>query len=172
MTREGEEILTWYAVYTKSRAEKKVLNELTAKGIETFVPLQKQLKDWSDRKKIVLEPLIRGYAFVNVSKKNYNSVLLSPFVVRYVTYLGKAAIIPNNQIEILKKIVEQEYPVEVSTDALSKGDQIEVIMGHLTGTKGELVEIRGKKKVLVKIDYISSNILISLPADFIKITNN
>jgi len=76
----------WYAVYTRSRAEKKVLAELEAKNIECFLPLQKQLRQWKDRKKWVEVPLIPGYCFVHINRIDYDRVLHINNVVSYTIF--------------------------------------------------------------------------------------
>ena len=98
----------WYAVYIKSRAEKKAQTELQQKEIESFLPLQRKLRQWSDRKKWVEMPLIPGYLFVRVSRKEYDTVLQSSFIVSYVRFEGTAAIIPDNQIEYLQLMLKQD----------------------------------------------------------------
>jgi len=70
-----EDPAKWYAVYTKSRTEKKLTGRLNEKGIESYLPLRKTLKQWSDRKKIVEEPLISSYVFVNIQNSRYYDVL-------------------------------------------------------------------------------------------------
>ena len=92
----------WYAVYVKSRAEKKAQIELQQKGIENFLPLQRKLRQWSDRKKWVEMPLIPGYLFVRISRKEYDLTLQSTQVVSFVRFEGTAATIPDNQIDYLK----------------------------------------------------------------------
>ena len=97
----------WYVVYTRSRAEKKVRDELTYNNIECFLPLQKKLRQWKDRKKWVEMPLMSGYCFVHISRKEYDNVLQTNNVVCYVTFEGKAAVIPNQQIDSVKKMMKQ-----------------------------------------------------------------
>ena len=89
----------WHVVYTRSRTEKKVCDELTINNIECFLPLQKKLRQWKDRKKWVEMPLMSGYCFVHVSRKEYDKVLQTNNVVCYITFEGKAAAIPDKQID-------------------------------------------------------------------------
>lgn len=156
----------WYVVYTRSRAEKKVLKELTEENIECFLPLQKKLRQWKDRKKWVEMPLIPGYCFVCISGKEYEKVLQSSLVVGYVRFEGKAAIIPNDQIYALKQMLTQfDVEVNVSNKNFTKGKKIEIVAGPLVGLKGELTGIRGKNRFIVRIVQINTTFSVELTAD-------
>ncbi len=145
----------WYAVYTKSRAEKKAQKELQSKEVESFLPLQRKLRQWSDRKKWVEMPLIPGYLFVRISRKEYDLVLQSNFIVSYVRFEGKAALIPDFQIEFLKLMLKQDsVEVEISRDNFEPGQLIEVIAGPFIGLKGKLVSVSGKNKVAVELEQL------------------
>ena len=163
----------WYAVYTKSRAEKKVQLELDIQGIENYLPLQRTLRKWSDRKKWVDVPLIPGYIFVYINHALYDKVLQISNVVCYVRFEGKAAIIPNTQIELIKRMLRQtDIHIDVQHEAYSKGDCIEVIGGPLIGLKGELVEIKGKKRVAFSIDQLNLSLTFEIPVNEIRKLND
>jgi transcriptional antiterminator RfaH len=158
----------WYAAYTRSRAEKKVLEELQRQGIDAYLPLQKKLKKWSDRRKWVEEPLLRCYIFVNIDMTDYFKVLNTRGIVSYITFEGKAVPIPDNQIEVLRKIVATEADVEVTADNFTPGDKVRVVSGPMHGLEGELVNFRGNRRVMVRIDHIGQQLLISIPAGFLE----
>jgi transcriptional antiterminator RfaH len=158
----------WYAAYTKSRAEKKVLKELQQQGIEVYLPLQKRLKQWSDRRKWVEEPLLRCYIFVKIDMADYYRVLNSRGIVSYITFEGKAVPIPENQIDVLRKIVATEADVEVSADKFEAGARVKVVSGPMHGLEGELVDYRGNRRVMVRIDHIGQQLLVSIPAGFLE----
>lgn len=158
----------WYAVYTKPRNEKKVMSLLSGKGITCYVPLIKRLKQWSDRRKWVEEPLLNSYAFVNISRNSYNDVLNTPGVVRFITFEGSAVSIPDNQIEILRKIVSSDLEVDVSADQFREGDKVRIRSGPLYGIAGELVEFRGKKLVLMRIEQIGQSLLVNIPVSLLE----
>lgn len=159
----------WYAAYTNSRAEKKVLKELQKQGIEAYLPLQKRLKQWSDRRKWVEEPLIRCYIFVRIDMSDYYQVLNTNGIVRYITFEGKAVPIPDNQIEVLRKLVANEADVEVTTDSFTPGDKVKVVSGPLHGLEGELVDFRGNRRVMIRIEHIGQQLVVSIPAGFLEI---
>lgn len=159
----------WHAVYTRSRGEKKVLLELEYQGIDAYLPLQKKLRQWSDRKKWVESPLISGYIFVNISKFEYDKVLQTLGVVSYVRFEGKAAVIPESQIDIIKKLLRQnEREVNVSYEDFAKGDTIEVISGPLMGIKGIFAFIKGKKRVAVILEQLNLSLTVDLPLNEIR----
>lgn len=158
----------WYVVYTRSRAEKKVEAELQAMEIECFLPLQKQLRQWKDRKKWVETPLITGYCFVHISRKDYDRVLQIVNVVCYVTFERKAAIVPDQQIESLRQILTQsDFEIAVSKQNFKTGKQVEIMEGPLIGLKGELIEIRGKHKFVLRINQVDTTFTIEVPASYL-----
>lgn len=157
----------WYAIYTSPRAEKKVAERLEKMGIENYLPLFKQLKKWSDRKKWVEEPLFKSYLFVKVSTAEYYKVLNTHGVVRYITFGGKAIPVQESDLEVIKKLLI-EYPDELeAVENLEKGTPIEIIAGPMMGVTGELVDYRGEKRASIRVEYINQSILISIPSGFI-----
>jgi transcription antitermination factor NusG len=156
----------WYVVYTRSRAEKKVQTELSLKNIENFLPMQKKLRQWKDRKKWVEMPLMSGYCFVHISRKEYDSVLQTNNVVCYVRFEGKAAVIPDSQIDGLKQMLKQyDFEVNVSSENFAPGKKVEVIEGPMIGLRGELVEARGKNKFILRFNQINSVVSVEIPAN-------
>jgi len=146
-------VYRWHAVYTKSRTEKKLYAELLQKGIESYLPLKAEKRQLCDRIKTVEEPLIRGYVFVKVSYKEYYDVLMASGAIRYVCFEGKPASIPECQIEDLKIFMKnQNCNIEVTSERVKKGDYIRVVCGPLKNVCGEVVEIRGKRRILLRFD--------------------
>lgn len=146
----------WYALYTRSRAEKKLHSLLIEKGIESFLPLRKTLKQYSDRKKWVEEPLMRSYILVHISEKEYFEVLNTPGAVRYVAFEGKAAEIPKTHIVALKNFIENKPgDLTVEMGVLTPGETMEVIRGPLKGVKGEIMEVRGSHRLLLRFDALN-----------------
>ena len=158
----------WYAIYTKSRAEKQVAERLTDKGIHLFLPLQKRLKQWSDRKKWVETPLFSSYIFVKVDRRDYDRVLQTPGVVRYITFEGKAATIPQDQIDNLKIVVDSTADVETTWETRRRGEQVRVNGGALKGLTGILISDGGRKKVPVQVDRLDQNLVVEVPLGLIE----
>jgi len=157
-------IYSWYAIRVKSRSEKKVYSDLADQQITTYLPIHKVLRQWSDRKKWVEVPLISGYVFVYISRKEYENVLRTPNVVCYIYFEGKAAIVRQEDIDLLKRMLGQsDIAVEVTLDQLKPGQLVEIIAGPLVGMKGELIEFQGKHKVALRIQQIGCTVLIESP---------
>lgn len=160
----------WHVIYTRSRAEKKVLAELDKQGIESFLPLQKKLRQWKDRKKWVETPLISGYCFVNIDRKQYDLLLQTDNVVCYITFEGKAAIIPQNQIDSLKKLTRQsEFEIAVTQDNYKPGQKVEIIAGPLIGLQGELIKCQNRKRFIIRIDQINTVFSVEVSAENITV---
>lgn len=153
----------WYAVYVKSRAEKKVALELEARGFDFYLPLLKRLKQWSDRRKWVEEPLFRSYIFVHITDADYYNVLNTDGVVRYITFGGKAVPIPEQQIEAIKYYIEGNDPENIDETQWIEGKKVEVLTGSMAGLRGELIEVKGKSKVKIEIEAINGTLLIEIP---------
>ena len=163
---------SWYALYTKSRNEKKAFESLISAGIEAYLPLIKTLKQWSDRKKWVEEPLFRSYIFVYIDKLEYFKVLNIYGIVRYITFEGKAVPIPENQIQAIKQYVGEDFePIDGIKD-FHIGDKVEVIKGSLIGLQGRLISIKNKQKVKIEIEAISQSVFLSVPKSFLEIINS
>jgi transcriptional antiterminator RfaH len=165
---KNEEENKWYALYTNPRAEKQVFTRLLDVGIETFLPLQKTYRMWSDRKKLVEKPLLSSYIFVKTKSKYFPEVYKTQGVVKFVTFEGRPASIPQKQIDNLRLLINSDEDIEVSSDKFAKGDNVEVINGSLVGLTGELIKIGSKNRVVVRIDRLDQNLILKIPKTFLK----
>jgi transcriptional antiterminator RfaH len=159
----------WHAIYTRPRHEKKVYEQLQQAKIEAFLPLQTTIRQWSDRKKKVTEPLFRCYVFVFVSSQDYYRAVNINGVVRYVTFEGKAVAIPEKQILLIRNLLSQDIEVDESPVPIERGTRVEIKAGPLIGVFGELVEHAGKKRVIIRIEEINKILLINVPLNFLKL---
>ena len=154
----------WFAIRVKSRSEKKVYSDLIDQKIEAYLPLQRKLRQWSDRKKWIEMPLISGYVFVYISRKEYESVLRTYNVVCYVYFEGKAAIIRDQDINLLKRMLGQvEVELEITVEQLKPGQMVEIVAGPLCGVIGELIDFQGKNKVALRIPPLGYTVLVEAP---------
>jgi len=160
---------TWFAIYVKSRSEKKVALALEQQGITFYLPLLRVLKQWSDRKKWVEEPLFKSYVFVNIDEKQYFEVLQVHGVVRYITFERRAVPIREPQIEAIKYFLNEKEPEFDAEQKWEKGQQVEVISGSMNGLVGQLVDVKGKHKVSITIDAINRTLLIQIPKTKLRI---
>ncbi|MBL0181186.1 MAG: UpxY family transcription antiterminator [Chitinophagaceae bacterium] len=141
----------WYAVYTKPRWEKKVASLLEAKGIEYYCPLNKVVKQWSDRKKTVLEPLFKSYVFVRVEEKQKWELMKISGILNFVNYLGKPAKIRNSEIETVRKFLNEFESVDVVENSTPVNTIVKIRKGVLMNYQGILLEVSGNK-ASVKIE--------------------
>lgn len=154
--------MAWYAVYTRSRHEKKLSDLLNEKGIEAYVPMRRVLRQWSDRKKYVEEPIIRSYCFVHLKPDQYDAVLNTRGAVRYIWFSGKPAVIPDSQMETLMIITGSKTDVESLPDTFQPGVKVRINSGPLQGIPGELVDLTSKKKVIIRIDQLRQVLMLSI----------
>jgi transcriptional antiterminator RfaH len=159
----------WFAVYTRSRTEKKAHDELNKHGITCFLPIHKVLRQWSDRKKWVEVPLFNSYLFVFISSKEYLQVLQIQGLVRFITFEGKAAPIPPQQIEAIKTFLSQgDQDIEHEELNFATGSPVEIIRGAMAGLTGILLHVAGKHRVKVEIDCVGQSLIINVPKSSLK----
>jgi transcription antitermination factor NusG len=148
----------WYALYTRPRQEFKAEIQINASGIETYLPLITQVKQWSDRKKKVTEPILRGYIFINATERERLIALEQPAVVRCVSERGKPAVIPEGQIENLKAFVREESQYRLF-EGLIKGTRVRITDGPFHGVEGVVVQDSDGKSLAVTIELLNRSIL-------------
>ncbi len=158
----------WYPVYTRSRAEKKTQAEFTKKSIVSYLPLKKVEKQWSDRKKIIEEPLISSYIFVYISAKEYAEVLMTNGVARFIYFSGSIASIPDQQINDLKLLMANSADLEVLDFEITPGEKVLIKAGPFKGIIAELVSLKNNKKTIVlRLQNLGYSIVISTSLAFI-----
>jgi len=159
----------WYAIYTRANSEKKVAEKLLQKNIECYLPTRTILKSWSDRKKKIDEPLFRCYLFVKVSYKEFFNALNIPGVVSFVTFGGKAQPIPENQINNIKTFMNQiEHEVILSYERIQKGVVVQIESGTLKGIKGEVINIFGQSRLMIRIDAMNCCLYANISKDEVR----
>ena len=159
----------WFALYTKARAEKKVHEELQRKGIEVYLPIRRELRQWSDRKKWIETPVISSYIFVHIQKDDYRRVFEARGVVSYVSHKGKAVAIPDREIEAMRQTVESNLMFNVEPSSIRKGQTVTIASGPLKGVTGEVVEVQGAKKFFINISHIGYTLVIHLDGETEKV---
>ncbi|MES2005314.1 MAG: UpxY family transcription antiterminator [Bacteroidota bacterium] len=158
----------WYALYTKPRWEKKIDAALIRKGIESWCPLQKVERQWSDRKKIIEDPLFKSYVFVRIDNTERTKVLMTDGVLNFVYYLGKPAVIKDDEVDIIKKYLsEKDASISIiSQDGFREETRIKVNHGVFMGNEGTVLR-GGKKKVYVKLESLGQVMVVEFPAEFL-----
>ena len=141
----------WFAIYTKYKCEKYVVDQLSRKGIAAYVPLVTVTKRYTSKVKRYQVPLINSYAFVQIVKNQYVQVLETEYVYSYIKQRKNLISIPQAEIDILKMVVGEIENVQVGEFTLAKGDEVEIISGNLTGIRGRLIEKEGKNTFTVQL---------------------
>ncbi len=152
----------WFALYTKPRSEFKAAEQIGSEGVEYYLPSVTKTKQWSDRKKKITEPLIRGYIFIFANEKERIISLEQFSVVRCVSERGKPARIPEWQIDNLKKVLSTNSDVIVK-EGLVPGVKIKIKEGPFEGVIGTLQEIDNQKTLVVSIDLLNRSVVVYLP---------
>jgi transcriptional antiterminator NusG len=161
--------MNWKVVYVSSRAEKKVAERLLSKGIEAYVPIKREMKQWSDRKKMVESPLINGYVFVKPEPLQRDAVLQVQGALQYVRYNGGDAIIRDIEIEALKSIETKGYYVEAQTATVFKaGDRAIIQAGPFKGLQGTVTQTAGKTLYTLVISGIDYSLSVQVPAEVLE----
>jgi transcription antitermination factor NusG len=163
-------VYKWYVIYTRTNQEKRIYENLKNEKIECFLPLRKILRQWSDRKKWIEEPLFKSYIFVNVSNKEFFNVLCIPGVIGYVCFEGKAYPVPEQQIVNIEKFVsQQEKEIVLTRERIKTGAQAEILTGPLQGVRGEIIKINNKSRILIRIESLGYCLHANVSQDEVKL---
>ncbi len=141
----------WLAVYTRPRWEKKVNQLLAEKGTESYCPLNKIRRKWSDRIKVVEEPLFKSYVFVRIEDEERTAVRMTPGVINFVYWEGKPAVIREKEIATIRKFLDEYENVEVMPMELKVNQRVKIATGPLMDQEGKVLDVR-HKTVKVAID--------------------
>lgn len=136
--------LKWYAIYTKPRWEKKVNALLTQKAIESYCPLNKVRRKWSDRIKTIEEPLFKSYVFVKINDEDRTNVRMTSGVVNFVYWNGKPAVIKEKEIQTIKRFLDEYENVEAVKIDFAPDDRVRIISGPMMDQEGKILEIKNK----------------------------
>jgi len=139
----------WYVLYTKPRWEKKVYELLSAKGIEAYCPLSKVRKKWSDRIKWVEEPLFKSYVFARVAEEDQTKVRMINGVVNFVYWLGKPAVVRNEEIGIIRKFLQDYKEVEVRPMNLRENVRVVIRQGAFMDKEAVVRKIINNKAQVI-----------------------
>jgi transcription antitermination factor NusG len=152
----------WFVVQTRYRFEKKVAAQLSNKGIRVFLPLRKESRSWSDRKKVIAVPLFPGYAFVRSDRSLLRRLLIlqTGGVMGFVSFAATAAIVPDKQIDDLQLLLAQQVPFSLYP-FVWVGQRVRIRGGCLDGIEGLLTQ-RDKRKFVISIESIERSLAIEM----------
>jgi transcription antitermination factor NusG len=158
--------LQWYALYVRSRYEKKVHRMLLEQKVSSFLPLLDTWKQWSDRKKKVSEPLFRGYLFVNIDiRKEQISVLDTEGVVKFIGIGKTPSVISQRDIDWLKKLVREPDAIHRHVDYLPAGQKVKVLAGPFRDFEGVVVKHGRESRLVVFFESIMQGVEVTIFPD-------
>tara|TARA_B100001059_G_C17823349_1_gene579738 strand:- start:479 stop:979 length:501 start_codon:yes stop_codon:yes gene_type:complete len=151
----------WYVLYTKPRNEKKVAERLTRAGYTVYCPLQKVRKKWSDRIKIVEEPLFKSYIFIQIEDAKRDEVLAFPGIVRYMFWLRRPAVVRQSEIATIQKWLGEHEHEDIDISHITPGDYLRITSGQFSGEEAILLD-RRNSKVIVQLKELGIELSLSL----------
>lgn len=157
----------WYALYTRSRFEKKIDTELRRKGIESFLPLIEEVRVWTDRKKKVKEPLFRGYVFVKTDLRNKLSIVQTDGVVRFVGVGHTPSPIPDEQINWIRVLSNSPDAIR-REEYVGIGEIVRIAAGPFRGIEGYITKVKDSTRVVVSLPSIAQSVSIEVAPEFLE----
>lgn len=159
----------WFAVKTPYKREKTVQKELKMRGVECYVPLVKKVKKYERKIKSFEVPLINNYVFVKIKKQEYVSVLQTRDVVDFVRFDAQLSAIPEEEMQLLQRIVGETSDLEATSIRVYSGQEVEIINGKLTGIKGRVVEEKSRHLVLVDLETLGWSIQLEVHPKYLRL---
>ncbi|WP_075340291.1 UpxY family transcription antiterminator [Tenacibaculum agarivorans] len=160
----------WHVIYVKSRWERRVYESLKEIDLESFLPQLQTIKQWSDRKKIVLQPLFPSYVFTYLkSLREFHKVLSIKGVCHYVRFGNKYAQVTDKEIEKMKFLVsDQNLKVTASEENFLKvGEMKKIITGPLHDFECKVLKVNNDNKIIVRIDSLKQNFTATVPSNYL-----
>jgi len=160
----------WYLIYTKPRHERKLCNRLSDTNMRTFLPARKVLRTWHDRKKFVDEPIFPSYVFIYLNDmQSYYAGIDTEGALYYVRTGKEIARVSDTIVDNIRLMTDQGHELEVSDSCFHPGRQLVISKGALAGLVCEVVECDKKQKLLVRVDLLKRNLLLTLPAEYLRV---
>ena len=152
----------WYALYTRSRHEKITDRELQKRGLETFLPVRKLKRRWSDRTQIIEEPLFHSYVFVRMPPEERFSVLNTFGAVSLVHFGVKTpAVIPEKDIETLRRFVQEEITID-PFPYIKEGQRVYIRSGPFKGVEGFVVRKNQQCRLVISLDMLMQSVSVEI----------
>lgn len=153
----------WWALYTRHQHEKTVADMLTAKGFEVFLPLYESMRRWKDRKKVISLPLFPCYVFVRGGLNRRLQVVTTPGIHMILTHGDRVAVIPETEIEVIRRTIEGSYRVEPHP-FLKVGERVRVIRGSLEGVEGVLLRKKNMCRLVLSVAMVAQSVAVEIDA--------
>jgi transcription antitermination factor NusG len=163
----------WFAVWTRSRQEKSAASILETLGVQHYLPLKSEVRQWSDRKQMVSVPLFSGYLFVriNPARGGRLQVLKTPGIAGFVGNQTGPLPVPDQQIEDIRTVLVKRVECVV-LPLLNEGDRVRVVQGPLTGVEGRLVRNNSSTRLAISIEMIHKSLVVSVSRNDVELLEN
>ena len=164
---KASEQLKWYVAYTYPKAERKVQRKVASIGVESFLPVSKVVRQWSDRKKKLEMPVFPNYIFIRATPHERHQTLNIRELVRFVSFEGNPVTISDKEIESIKTVLSMD--TKISNERFHQvGTKVQITSGGFAGATGILVRKEGKQRLLVQLEALQQAFSVSLPAGCVK----
>jgi transcription antitermination factor NusG len=151
----------WWALYTRHQHERTVADMLSAKGFEVFLPQYESMRRWKDRSKLLSLPLFPCYVFVRGGLHRRLQVVTTPGVHMILYYGESVAIIPEDEIQAIRRTVEGPFRVEPHP-FLKCGDRVRVTRGTLEGVEGILTRKKNLYRLVLSVDMLAQSVSVEI----------
>jgi len=158
----------WYVAYTYPKAEKKVETRIREMGIDTYLPLKKVQKVWSDRIKTIEQPLFANYIFIKTVEKNIPRLTDLYGIAKFVSFEKRFAIIREKEIAMIRKALSTGQDISIDGSSFEEGKQVVVKVGPFAGLKGMLVRKQGKNRFMVALENLSRSLALDIPVNYLQ----
>jgi len=163
-------VKNWFVFYTKSRQERKVRELLLRRGYEVFLPMQKVMRQWSDRKKKVDTPLFNSYIFVHDTEDKIPLIVQTPGIAWNIRHNDKPAVLQTRELEIIQRFLNSGLLLEIqAVQNLEVGNPVQVIDGALKGMVGTLLKTSDGERFTVALESIGQTMLVRIDRQLLKI---
>jgi transcription termination/antitermination protein NusG len=159
----------WYVMYTAPRAEKKVAQRLKENGLEVYLPMVEEIRQWSDRKKKVERALFNGYLFVKTTKDKLWESLQVQGAVKFVNFSGFHATVRDEEIATIQRLLATGVSVEVDSSEIGEGEKVKILGGPMEGFEGECVQKGNKDYFIIRIPGIHQTVMVNLPRKYLEV---
>ena len=159
--------MDWYAVWTRSRHEQVVREQLARKHYDAFLPTVTRWSRWKDRKKKIDWPLFPGYCFARFNVDEALAILKCTGVVNIVSFEGKPAAIPEHEIDSIRRLVESDLRYD-PCPMIREGEMVEVRHGALKGVVGRLVRKGAHARLILAVELIGQGVSVEVDAADVK----
>lgn len=160
----------WYVLYVNVRHEKKVFEKLTESGIESYLPLVKKVKHWSDRKKTIEEPLFTGYVFVKLLPHEFDKPKYISGVLNYLSFGQQKAIVKQSEIDSLQYLIEKGYLLNLNSSNVQIGSKVKLLLSSFKDKIATVSSIEDKSAV-VYFESLNQYIKLKAPIEVLEKVN-